>query len=123
MFDPSSSSIEGAHLRRLVDEVRRDFFSRDAMDVGDGYQQVNSARVVTSEVLGQLSIDAQTAIAADLMRAVNETVLQRDADEIFTRADTAQAHITDLICEVVYQELMTDPIVARENKSRETFAD
>ncbi len=124
MCDPDGANqLQGESLRRLVREVRREFFTRGAEEIGDGYRQVNSARVVTIEVYDRLSIDAQIAIAADLMRANEEVVLRRDAEEVFTRSDTARACIADLICEVVYQELMDDPLVMMENENREALSE
>jgi hypothetical protein len=124
MVDPDNASqLHGASLRRFIDEVRREFFARRAREVGDGYQQINSARVVTIEVYDDLSVDAQAAIAADVVRAKDEIVLIRNPEEVFTRSDTPQAYIADLICEVVYQELMDDPSVVMEDESREALFD
>jgi hypothetical protein len=124
MFDPDNASqLQGASLRRFIDEVRCEFFGRLAREVGHAYQQINSARVVTIEVYDALSVDAQAAIAADVVRAKDEIVVVRNAEDVFARSDTPQAYIADLICEVVYQELMDDPSVAMEDESREALSD
>jgi hypothetical protein len=124
MFDPDGANqLRGENLRRLIDEVRHEFFARSAQKIGDGYCQVNSARIVTIEVYVGLSVDAQIAIVTDIMRASDEIVFDRDAEDIFSRSDTPQAHITDLICEVVYQELMDDPQVIMEDESREALSE
>jgi hypothetical protein len=124
MFDPDNASLlHGASLRSFIDEVRCEFFARRAREVGHGYQQVNSTRVVTIEVYDDLSVDAQAAIAADVVRAKDEIVLIRNAEEVFTSSDTPQAYIADLICEVVYQELMDDPSVVIEDESRKALFD
>jgi len=123
-LDPDGANqLQGESLQRLVDEVRSEFFARNALDVGPGYEQVNSARVVAIEVYDRLSVDAQVAIAAELVRANEEVLLEREALEIFTTSDSPRSHIADLICEVVYQELMDDPLVLMENETREALWD
>jgi hypothetical protein len=122
MFDPDGANQpRGDNLRRLVNEVRREFFERGAHEVSDGYWLVNSARVVAIEVYDRLSIEAQIRVVVDLMQTNAQYVLSRDTADIFARSDTTQAHIADLICEVVYEELMKDPLVAMENESREAL--
>jgi hypothetical protein len=124
MFDPDGiNQLRGGNVRRLVEEVRREFFARNAEEFSHGYQLVNSARVVAIEVYDRLSADAQVAIIADLMQADEQYVLQRNTGDIYARADTAQAHITDLVCELVYDQLMDDPLVVMENESREALLD
>jgi hypothetical protein len=122
MWDPDGANhSRGENLQRLVREVRQEFFARDARESGRGYQQINSTRVVTIEVYDRLSVDAQIAVAEDLMRASDEVLLHRSAEEVFSRSDTPQACIADLICELVYQELMDDPLVIMENEARESL--
>jgi hypothetical protein len=119
-FD-AGNQIQGDSLRRLVGEVYREFFDRATRSISGGCLQVNSIRVAAVETYSRLSIDAQVAVVADLMRSTDEIVLERSAIDIFDRSDTPHAHITDLICEVVCQELMNDPVVAMENESREAL--
>lgn len=114
MFDPDSANqLPGEHVRRLVDEVRREFFAR-VPSCPDSF-----TRVVTIEVLDDLSVDAQVAVAGDILREEGSLALKREAEEIFATADTPQAVLVDLICEVVCQELLNDPVVLIENEMRE----
>jgi hypothetical protein len=118
MFDPDGPNrLPGENLRHLVDEVRREFFSRGAQQYRD------STRVVAIEVFDGLSVDAQVAIAADLVRADFGMVLDRDVEDIFKASDTPQAIVVDLVCEIVCQELFNDPIVVMENEHREALSE
>lgn len=120
MFDPDGANIlHGESLRYLVEEVRTEFFARAYQGSG-GDPEASSARGVTIDVYDRLSIDAQVAITADLVRANEQLVLDGDPTEIFATADTARAYIGDLICEIVHRELMRDPLVAMENENRQT---
>jgi hypothetical protein len=124
MSDPDSANLLRAdNLQRLVDEVRREFFDRRAREVGTNYEQVNSVRLVTIEVYDRLAAEAQAAIASDIVCSQDEIALVRDPADIFRRSDTPQAHIADLICEIVYQQLLNEPAVAMENEYRETQTD
>jgi hypothetical protein len=115
--------LQGEHLLRLVQQVRNEFFLRAPRDVGNGYEQINSARVVTVEVYGRLSVDAQVAILADVMRSNEELTFDRNPEAIFATSDTPQTFITDLLCELVYQQLMDEPRVAFEEAAREALAE
>jgi hypothetical protein len=117
------NQLQGEHLRRLVQEARNEFFLRSPRKVGGGYEQINSARIVIVEVYSRLSIDAQVAIVSDVMRASEELVLDRNPDAIFATSDTPQAFITDLLCELIYQQLMDEPLVAFEEAAREALSD
>jgi hypothetical protein len=118
LFDPDGANqLPGENLRRLINEVRGEFFSRGAR------QSTDSAQVVAIEVYDGLSVDAQVAVAADLLKSDYGTVLDRDVEDIFTASDTPQAIITDLICEIVCQELLCDPLVVMENEGREAMSD
>ncbi len=122
MFDPDSANhLKGSNVRCLLEEIRIEFFARGAHEVGDGYRQINSARLVTIDVYDRLSIHAQVAILADLVRDNEQLVPEREAAEIFATADTVRAYVGDLVCEVVHAELMRDPLVAMEDESRETL--
>jgi hypothetical protein len=116
-----TNQMKGENLTRLVDEVYREFFDRRARAIGEGCLHVNSVRVATVEIYSRLSIDAQVAVMVDLMRTTDEVLFDRSSAEIFDCSDTLHTHITDLVCEVVCQELMNDPAVAMENESRETL--
>jgi hypothetical protein len=111
----------GEALCRLIDEVRREFFargSRHSDPTEDG-----SVRSVSIEVHDRLSIDAQLAVMADLVRYEAEIVLVRDAEDVFAASDTPRAYLADLTCEIVYQELMSDPVVMMEDESRAALPD
>lgn len=51
---------------------RRGFVARSACEIGDGYELVNSIRLVTIEIYDRLSAEAQLAIATDLLTASEE---------------------------------------------------
>lgn len=123
MFNPDRANhLQGKNLRRLIEEVRKEFFARSAGEIDDdGDGQVNFLRVVIIEVYADLSTDARIAVLADVMRATEEIVFDRGAKDIYSRSDTLQAHITDFICEIVYQELMNDPAVMIESENREAL--
>jgi hypothetical protein len=117
VFDPDGANqLPGESIRRLVNEVRREFFSR-----GEG-RSSDSIQVVAIEVYDGLSVDAQATVATDLLQDC-DVVLDRNAEEIFAASDTPQAIIVDLICEVVCHELSGDPLVVMENENREAMAD
>jgi hypothetical protein len=124
MFNPDGANqLQGENLRRLVDEVRREFFARGTQGIRDRPRRISSARVVTIEVYDGLSIDAQAAITADALLANDEIILHGDGGDVFACSDTARAFVADLICEIVCQELMNDPLVVMENDSREAMFD
>lgn len=124
MFNPDDANqLQGENLRCLIEEVRREFFARSAQGVEDKPRRDSSARVVSIEVYDGLSINAQVAITADVLLANEEIVLERDGDDIVSCADTARSFIADVVCEIVFQELMNDPLVAMENDSREAMFD
>lgn len=119
MFEPDGANrLRGENLWHLIEEVRYQFFSQSPETNRTRYRQASSARIVTIEVYAGLSFESRVAIVADLMRASEEMVLSRDARDVFAHSDTPQAYITDLVCEVVYQELMRDPEVIMEDESR-----
>jgi hypothetical protein len=114
VFDPDGANqLRGEHVRRLVNEVRREFFARVPSC------PESSTRVVAIEVLDELSVEAQVAVAGDILREDGSIALKREAEEIFAVSDTPQAVLVDLICEVVCQELLSDPVVLIENEMRE----
>jgi hypothetical protein len=115
--------MQGENLQRLVKEVHREFAEKRTRRVGDGCVQVVSVRVAAVEAYSRLPTDVQVAVMVDVMRNAHDRVLSRRAADIFSRADTLDAYFTDLICEVVSQELMNDPIVMMENESREVLPD
>ncbi len=125
MFDPDAvHEFQGESLRRLVEEVRRVFFSRSAArTISESCRHINSISVVANEVYEGLSIDAQVAIAVDVMRASEDIVLERDSEDIVSSSDTARSFVADLICEIVYQELMNDPLVVAEEESRQALCE
>jgi hypothetical protein len=125
MFDPDGVQLlQGESLRRLVAEVRHVFFSRSAArTIGESCRHINSISVVANEVYEGLSIDAQVAIAADVMRATDDIVLERDSQDIVSCSDSARSFVADLICEIVYQQLMNDPLVVAEEESRQALAE
>lgn len=119
-----AASIEGDHLRRLVNEVVAEFRAREACDHFErGFKQVNSVRVVTSEVFEDLSLDAQLGVLGDLLQHTDRIVFERSKDEIFEASDTPSAFITDVACEVVWQLVNEDPVVRMEDEAREELAD
>ena len=114
--------IEGGDLRLLIKEVRREFFARAACETFGDTQQINSVRVVAIEVFDGLSVEAQLAVVADLVRVDQEPILHRSTEDIFAASDSPLAFIADLVCEVVWQVLMDDPVVPMENEEREPLA-
>jgi hypothetical protein len=124
MFNPDGANqLQGENLRRLVNEVRREFFARSAQGIRDRPRRINSARIVATEVYDGLSINAQAAITADVLLANEQIVLERDGVDIVSCADTARSFVADVVCEIVYQELMNDPVVVMEDESREAMFD
>jgi hypothetical protein len=124
MFSPDRENLlQGEHLRCLIDEVRQEFLARDARQIGEDYIQVNSVKLVLSEVFAALSVDAKVAITTDLVRLNEESDLRRRPEEVFSSSDSAPAYISDLICELVHQELLNYPEIRLENDYREALAD
>jgi uncharacterized membrane protein len=125
VFDPDGvNQVQGENLRRLIEEVRRVFFMRSASrQIGETCSHINSISVVAIEVYEALSTDARLAIVADVMRAAEDVVLERDSEEIVSCSDTARSFIADLLCEIVYQDLMNDPLVMAEEESRQALTE
>lgn len=124
MYDPDGVvAPEGRHLCRLIDEVRREFFGRRPIIVFDGgMRQVNSVRVVTLDVFDSLSLDARLAVVRDLLSRNELFVIERAGECVFQASDTPSSHITDLVCEVVWQTLRDEPLVRIEDEEREATA-
>jgi len=124
MLDPDKATrAEGDHLDRLIQEVKREFFARSASTSFEGgFREANTLRVVAVEVLEGLALEAQIATLSDLFLRNECLVLRRDAADIFVTADSPAGVLTDLVCEVVWQLLIEDPLIQMEDEARETCA-
>jgi hypothetical protein len=116
--------ISGRHLLHYLGAVRREYLARDPYDdFSGGLRQTNTIRLVAGEVFGGLSREEQLAVISDVYELDSRQFLREDPREIFQASDTVSNHLFDVVCELAWQELVSDTELRIEDEIRIALAE
>lgn len=117
------SGISGRHLLLYLEVVRREYLAREPYeDFSGGLRQTNTIRLVAGEIFGDLSREEQLAVICDVYELDSHELLRDDPREIFQASDTVSNHLFDLVCELAWQELVSDTELRIEDEIRMALA-
>jgi hypothetical protein len=117
------SGISGRHLLLYLEAVRREYLAREPYDdFSGGLRQTNTIRLVAGEIFGDLSRGEQLAVICDVYELDSHEFLRNDPREIFQASDTVSNHLFDVVCELAWQELVSDTELRIEDEIRMALA-
>jgi hypothetical protein len=117
------SGISGRHLLLYLEAVRREYLAREPYeDFSGGLRQINTIRLVAGETLEGLAREERLAVICDVYELDSHEFLRDDPREIFHASDTVSNHLFDLVCELAWQELVSDTELRIEDEIRIALA-
>jgi hypothetical protein len=112
------SYVDGAHLTKLILEVRREFISRVPLGPDDP-SRPNTVRLVAIDTFESCPVEDQVGILSDLLtQDPGVAVRISPGDDPFRYSDVAADYLTDFVCHIVCQVLARDPYIADEDRKR-----
>ena len=112
-----SLSTTGRYLRDFVEEVRDEYWCREAFEDLGGVRQPNTVRLVAGQVLEAMAPSRQSGLMGDLL-GLESMALVREPEEVLQAADSIGAMLFDLACEACWQFLVADVELRVEDEIR-----
>jgi hypothetical protein len=112
---------DGAALHGLVQNVLETFLRSEPVATDDP-SRPNSIRATTLSVLEAKSPSERRAIVVDVDEATEPYLIHLDPLATFVQATTPRDYVTDLICAVVYEHLVTDDEIRLQDEQRRKLA-
>ncbi len=113
--------VDGAHLTRLILDVRDDFHARPECDDALG-RRPNTVRAVALDRYTSRSVNGKLAILRDLIECNADLLLTQEAQDVFAHSDGPATYLADLVREVVAEVLLRDPGIYAEDTQRAAAA-
>jgi hypothetical protein len=113
--------VDGAHLTRLILDVRDEFHARPGCDDALG-RRPNTVRAVALDRYTSRSVNGKLAILRDLVERNADLLLTREPRDVFAHSDGPGTYLADLVREVVAEVLLRDPDIHAKDARRATAA-